>query len=79
MTDLSGTRAIVSGASRGIGRGVAIELARAGAEVVVNFRSHPEEAQQVVDQCRDLSGRDAHAIGADLGCNLLVRNRETDG
>ena len=63
MTDLSGKRAIVSGASRGIGRGVAIELARAGAEVVVNFRSHPEEAQQVVDQCRDLSGRDVTQWG----------------
>ena len=50
MTDLRGKRAIVSGASRGIGRGGAIELARAGAEVVVNFRSHPDEAEQVVEQ-----------------------------
>ncbi|MGB0759038.1 MAG: SDR family NAD(P)-dependent oxidoreductase, partial [Rubripirellula sp.] len=65
MTDLTGKRAIVSGASRGIGRGVAIELARAGAEVVVNFRSHPDEAAQVVEQCRQLSGCDAHAIRAD--------------
>ena len=38
MTDLSGKRAIVSGATRGIGRGTAIELASTGAEVVVNYR-----------------------------------------
>ncbi|MBD53576.1 MAG: oxidoreductase [Rhodopirellula sp.] len=72
MTDLTGKRAIVSGASRGIGRGVAIELARAGAEVVVNFRSHPDEADQVVQQCRQLSGCDAHAIRADFGDQQAV-------
>ncbi len=72
MTDLRGKRAIVSGASRGIGRGVAIELARAGAEVVVNYRSHPDEAEEVVQQCRQLSGSDAHAIGADFGTQHAV-------
>ena len=72
MTDLRGKRAVVSGASRGIGRGVAIELARAGAEVVVNFRSHPDEAEQVVEQCRKLSGCAAHAIRADFGDQQAV-------
>ncbi|MAI30568.1 MAG: oxidoreductase [Rhodopirellula sp.] len=72
MTDLRGKRAIVSGASRGIGRGVAMELARAGAEVVVNFRSHPDEAEQVVEKCRQLSGSDAHAICADFGDQQAV-------
>ena len=73
MTDLRGKRAIVSGASRGIGRGVAIELARAGAEVVVNFRSHPDEADQVVEQCRQVSGCDSHAIGADFGDQQAIQ------
>lgn len=72
MTDLRGKRAIVSGASRGIGRGVAIELARAGAEVVVNFRSHADEADQVVEQCRQLSGCAAHAIRADFADQQAV-------
>ena len=72
MTDLRGKRAIVSGASRGIGRGVAIELAKAGAEVVVNFRSHPDEAEQVVEKCRQLSGCDAHAMQADFGNQQAV-------
>ena len=79
MTDLRGKRAIVSGASRGIGRGVAIELARAGAEVVVNYRSHPDEAEEVVQQCRQLSGSDAHAIGADFGTQHAVEELVEQG
>ncbi len=66
MSVLSGQRALVTGASRGIGRGIAIELARAGAEVVVNYRSHPEEAEEVCQRCSEL-GAKAHAISADLG------------
>lgn len=44
---LKGKTAVVTGASRGIGRAIAIELARSGADVVVNYRSHPEEAREV--------------------------------
>lgn len=65
MTDLKGKRAIVSGASRGIGRGVAIELAKAGAEVVVNYRSHGEEADEVIAAC-EAAGSKAHKIQADF-------------
>jgi phosphatidylinositol alpha-mannosyltransferase len=39
--------AVVTGASRGIGRGCALALAQAGAHVVVNYRTHAEEAQEV--------------------------------
>ena len=66
MTNLNGKRAIVSGASMGIGRGIAIELAKAGAEVVVNFRSHEKEADEVVAQCA-AAGGSAHKIKADFG------------
>lgn len=66
MSVLAGKRALVSGASRGIGRGIAIALAEAGAEVVVNYRSHPEEADEVVQQCAE-AGAKAHRIAADLG------------
>ena len=66
MGILTGKRALVSGASRGIGRGIAIELAKAGAEVVINYRSHPEEAEQAAEQCVAAGGK-AHTIAADLG------------
>lgn len=65
MTDLTGKRAIVSGASMGIGRGVAVELAKAGAEVVINYRSHEDDAKNVVAECEAAGGK-AHAIRADF-------------
>ena len=65
MTSLAGKKAIISGASRGIGRGIAIELVKAGAEVVINYRSHPGEADAVVQECMQLGGK-AHAIAADM-------------
>ena len=71
MSDLTGKRAIVSGASRGIGRGIAVELARAGAEVVINYRSHPEEADQAIAECEAVGGR-AHKIAADLADQAAV-------
>jgi len=62
---LLGKRAIVSGASLGIGRGVAVELAAAGADVVVNYRSNPERAEDVVRECAD-HGVSAFAVAADV-------------
>lgn len=50
MGSLSEKVAIVTGASRGIGKGIALELARRGAKVVVNFNSSEGSAQAVVDQ-----------------------------
>jgi len=49
----------------GIGRGIAVELARAGAEVVINYRSHPEEAEAVVSECEQFGGK-AHMLRADF-------------
>lgn len=65
MGVLQGKRAVVSGASRGIGRGIAVQLAKAGADVVVNYRSHPEEADEVVQTCREFGVR-AEKARADL-------------
>lgn len=71
MPELKGKRAIVSGASRGIGRGIAIELAKAGAEVVVNYRSHGDEADEVVAACEAVGGK-GHKIQADFGDQSAV-------
>lgn len=65
MTELSGKVAIVTGASRDIGRAVAIELARRGAKVVVNYRHDETAAQGVVSEIIRAGG-EALAIRADV-------------
>jgi glucose 1-dehydrogenase len=50
--ELAGQVAFVTGASRGIGRGVVLALAGAGADVAVNYRSHAEEAEEVAADAR---------------------------
>lgn len=62
---LQGQRALVTGASSGIGRAIAIALAQAGAGVVVNFRSGEEEANRVVAGIKQQRG-DAVAIRGDV-------------
>lgn len=49
MTELNGKIALVTGASRGIGRAIAIRLAEAGATVVVNYSSNEAEAQKTLE------------------------------
>lgn len=51
--NLRGRVAVVSGASLGIGRATAIALGRSGASVVVNYRSHDDQAEEVVQAIRD--------------------------
>ena len=65
MTDLSGKTALVTGASRGIGRASALALGKAGAHVLVHYSRAASEADAVVDQIKRDGGR-AHAITADL-------------
>ncbi len=60
FASLEGKSALVTGASRGIGRAIALELARAGAAVVVGYRSGQEEAEALA---AEISGR---AIQADV-------------
>jgi 3-oxoacyl-[acyl-carrier protein] reductase len=62
---LAGKIALVTGASRGIGRAIAVELARAGADVAVNYRERDSAAQEVAAEIRDL-GRRASVVAADI-------------
>lgn len=65
MADLKGKTALVTGASRGIGRASALALAERGAQVLVHYGQSAEEAEAVVAEIRKAGGR-ADAIGADL-------------
>jgi glucose 1-dehydrogenase len=65
MLPHEGKVALITGASRGIGRGVALCLAEEGADVVVNYRTHPDEAEEVVSAIEAM-GRSAMAYGADV-------------
>jgi 3-oxoacyl-[acyl-carrier protein] reductase len=60
--DLAGRVAVVTGSSRNIGRAIALELAGAGAAVVVNARTSAAEAEAVADEIRKRGGRAAVAI-----------------
>jgi len=62
---LAGQKALVTGANSGIGKGVALALGRAGADVVVNYVSKPEQAEEVVAEIRH-EGGNAYAHQADV-------------
>jgi 3-oxoacyl-[acyl-carrier protein] reductase len=66
MTTLRNKTALVTGASRGIGRATAAALAKAGARVLVHYGRSAEEAKSLVDNIRADGGR-ADTIRADLG------------
>lgn len=64
MNDLSGKRALVTGAARGIGAAIALELAKRGADVAITYKQSQEKADQIVQQIGD-GGRRGVAIQAD--------------
>ena len=66
MTALQNKTALVTGASRGIGRATAVALAEAGAHVLVHYGRSAQEAKSLVDDIRAKGGR-ADAMRADLG------------
>ena len=80
MTTLANKTALVTGASRGMGRATALALGAAGARVIVHYGRNADEAKAVVDQIR-ANGGQADAVAADLaapdGAHMLaaeVRN-----
>ena len=62
---LEGQTALVTGASRGIGKAIAISLAQEGAEVIVNYSSSLESANKVVSEISSLGGK-AYPLQADI-------------
>lgn len=72
---LEGKTALITGSSQGIGRGIARRFAAEGADVVINYRSNAEEAENAKAEVEAL-GRKAVVIKADLGAvsevNMLV-------
>jgi 3-oxoacyl-[acyl-carrier protein] reductase len=76
MTQLTGRVAVVTGASRGIGRAIALELAKRGAAVVVNYQQSADAANAVVEQIQTAGGQ-ALAVQADVstedGANNLIK------
>ena len=73
MSELINRIALVTGASRGIGKAIALALANAGAGVAVNYHEHAEEAASVVDAIHRAGGR-AVAIGADVSIAASVQS-----
>ncbi|HEX2622863.1 MAG TPA: SDR family NAD(P)-dependent oxidoreductase, partial [Phototrophicaceae bacterium] len=81
MAALTDRVAIVTGASRGIGKAIALELAKRGATVIVNYNSSPDTANAVVEEIKG-SGGNAMAFQADVGdeeqVNALVKAATTE-
>lgn len=69
--NLAGQTALVTGASRGLGRAIATRLAQEGASVCVNYRTRDREAQSLVEELRK-SGASAIAIRAEVGDRTQV-------
>jgi 3-oxoacyl-[acyl-carrier protein] reductase len=65
MHDLAGKTALITGSSRGIGRGIALCFAAAGADIVLNFLTHGTEAEEIGSQILQL-GRRCAVIQADV-------------
>lgn len=79
---LEGKVALVTGSSQGIGQGIVVRLAQEGADVVINYRSHPEGAEETLAKVQAAGGRcymarcaksQGYTVQADLGDVNQVR------
>jgi len=79
---LTGKVALVTGSSQGIGQGIVLRLAEEGADVVINYRSHPEGAEETLEKVKAIGRKcylaecpnsRGYTIQADLGNIEMVR------
>jgi len=68
---LESKTALVTGASKGVGKGIALELAKAGAQVILNYNSDRGGADAAVDEIREMGGH-AFAVQADVSIRTAV-------
>jgi 3-oxoacyl-[acyl-carrier protein] reductase len=74
MENLSGKVAVVTGSSRGIGRGIAIELAKAGANVVINYKDDINGAENTKEIIKNISGIAPQIFQADVSIYAEANN-----
>lgn len=75
MGKLSGKIALITGASRGIGRGIAVEMAKQGAQVVINYSKDDEGANKTLEEIKKMNGYAIlvkEDIGTFNGCKNMV-------
>jgi glucose 1-dehydrogenase len=75
---LAGKVALVTGSSGGIGQAIAIRLAEEGADIVIDYRSHHDGAQETKTKV-EATGRRGHMVKADLGASADVRQLIAEG
>lgn len=75
--ELKGKRALITGASQGIGRVIAMEMAKHGCEVIVNCAHHIEKAESVVREIEAAGGK-AEACCCDVSCEPAVKKMFAD-
>lgn len=75
---LEGKVALVTGSSQGIGQAIAVHLAQAGADVVIDYRSHPDGAKETLAKM-EAAGRKGYIVQADLSLVSNVHNLVAEG
>lgn len=75
---LKGKVALVTGSSQGIGQAIAIYLAQEGADIVIDYRSHPDGAKDTLAEV-EAAGRKGHIVQADLSSVSNVRRLVSEG
>lgn len=78
MMNLQGKVALVTGSSQGIGQAIAIHLAQAGADIVIDYRSHPDGAKETLAKVK-AAGCKGHIVQADLSVIDDVRKLVAEG
>ncbi len=78
MINLQRKVALVTGSSQGIGQAIAAYLAQAGADIVIDYRSHPDGAKETLAKV-EAAGRKGHIVQADLSVISDVRKLVSEG